>query len=145
MFFHEKAFKESISIPDMVSSESRTCLAWKGLKHTSRCPYTRQQPSTKKPQGFADQLLVNRGSTAGQQLLKSLFRSSIGLNRISFVRPSEERSRTLFSICWKARGRVVSWPDQPDGFSSYPAPPPLAAPTRPAHGVPGFWIRQVIH
>ena len=56
--------------------------------------------------------------------------------------------RTVFSIRWRAKGRVVSWPDRPNGAPSYPAPPrpaapPCAAPTRPARGVSGFWIRQV--
>ena len=60
--------------------------------------------------------LINRG-----------FRSSIGLNRISFVRASEETSRTVSSIRWGAKGRVVSWPPRPDrpvecpgfGFDKY--------------------------
>ena len=39
-------------------------------------------------------------------------------------------------------------PDRPNGVPSYPAPrcpvaPPCGAPTRPARGVSGFWIRQV--
>ena len=51
-------------------------------------------------------------------------------------------------IRWRARGRVVSWPDRPDGVPSYLAPPrlaatPCAAPTRPARSVSGFWIRLV--
>ena len=46
-------------------------------------------------------------------------------------------------------GGVVSWPDRPNGVPSYPAPPrpaapPCAASTRPARGVSGFWIRQVL-
>ena len=54
----------------------------------------------------------------------------------------------MSSIRWKARGRVVPGPDRPNGVPSYPAPPlpaapPCAAPTRPARGVSGFWVRQV--
>ena len=54
----------------------------------------------------------------------------------------------MFSIRWRARARVVFLPDRPDGVPSYPTPrcpvaPPCAAPTRPARGVSGFWIRQV--
>ena len=54
----------------------------------------------------------------------------------------------MSSIRWRARGRVVSWPDRPNGVPSYPAPPhlaapPCAAPSRPARSVSGFWIRQV--
>ena len=58
-------------------------------------------------------------------------------------------SRTVYSIRWKARGRVVSWPERPDGVPSHPAPPsfaasPCAIPTRLARSVSEFWIRQVI-
>ena len=38
--------------------------------------------------------LTNRGSTAGQMRVNRWFRSSIGLHRMSFVRSSEDTSRT---------------------------------------------------
>ena len=118
---YEKGLQRQIGVGTLVSSQERRGLA---------------VPST------------NRGSTAGQPLVNRGFSSSVGLHRISFVRASEETSRTVSSIRWRARGRVVSWPDRPDGVPSYPAPtplaaPPCAAPTRPARSVSGFWIRQV--
>ena len=84
--------------------------------------------------------MVNRWSTAG-------FVAPSVLHTNLTVRASEESFRTVFSIPWRARGRVVFGPDRPNGVPSYPAPPspaaPLcAAPTRPACGVSGFWIRQ---
>ena len=56
----------------------------------------------------------------------------------------------MSSIRWRARDRVVSWPDRPDGVPSYPAPRPLAAPlcavpTRPANSASGIWIRKVVN
>ena len=110
---HEKGSQRQIGVGTLVSSQERRALA---------------DP------------LINRGLTAGQPRVNRWFRSSIGLNRISFVRASEETSRTVSSIRWRARGRVVSWPDRPDGVPSYPAPapfaaPPCAAPTRPARCV----------
>ena len=65
------------------------------------------------------------------------------------VSPRRTYTTTVFSIRWRARRRVVSWPDRPNGVPSYPAPPRPAAPlcaaaTRPARGVSGFWIRQVV-
>ena len=38
----------------------------------------------------------------------------------------------MFSIRWRTRGRVVSWPDRPNGVLSYPAPPRPAQPFRRA-------------
>ena len=57
---------------------------------------------------------------------------------------------TVFSIRRRAKGRVISGPERPNGVPSYKAPPcpaspPCAAPTRPARGVSGFWIRQVVY
>ena len=65
-------------------------------------------------------------------------------------KPRAEPSAKLNVFRWRARGRVVSGPDRPNGVPSYPDPPrpaapPCAAPTRPARGVSGFWIRQVIY
>ena len=40
----------------------------------------------------------------------------------------------MVPIRWRARGRVVSWPDRPNGVPSYPAPP---RPDRPVV-CPGF-------
>ena len=118
---HEKGLQRQISDGPLVSSQERRAVA---------VP------------------LINRGSTAGHPLVNRGFCISIGFNRTSFVRGSEDASNTVSSIRWKTRGKVVSWPDRPDGDPSYPAPPPLAAPpcaapTRPARSVSVFWIRQV--
>ena len=82
--------------------------------------------------------MVNRG-----------FCSPFGFNYELDCSCSEETSRTVFSIRWRARRRVVPGPDRPNGVPSYPAPLrpaalPCAAPNRPARGVSGFWIRQVV-
>ena len=63
---------------------------------------------------------------------------------------SEQMCRTVSSIRWKAKGRVVSWPDRIDGVPSYPAPLPLAAPpctttNQTACSVSEFWVRQIFH
>ena len=50
-----------------------TCLAWEGLTETHRHRYTGQQPGTKSACGPADQLRINRGSTAGQLQVNSGF------------------------------------------------------------------------
>ena len=70
---------------------------------------------------------VRRPDSTGPWCVRVL--DSTGLHRIPFVRASEEMSRTVSSIRWRARGRVVSWPDRPDGVPSYPGPIP---PRRPA-------------
>ena len=69
------------------------------------------------------------------------------LSTISLVRAPEESLRTVFSICWGARGRVVSWPDRPNGVQCYPAPPlspPRRAPPRPERPVvcPGIGLNN---
>ena len=69
--------------------------------------YTGQQPGTKSAFRPGDKPVVNRG-----------FCSSVGLHTISLVRASEESFRTVFSICWRARGRLVPWPDRPNGAQS---------------------------
>ena len=60
----------------------------------------------------------------------------------------KKRSAQLFSMPRRARGSVVSWANRSVGVPSCPAQPrpaalPCAAPTRPARGMSGFWIRQV--
>ena len=57
-------------------------------------------------------------------------------------------SRQLNSMPWEARRTVDSWAARPVGVLLYPAPlrpaaPPHAAPSRPARGMFGFWIRYV--
>ena len=58
-------------------------------------------------------------------------------------------SRTVYSIRWRARGWVVSWPDRPNGVPSYAAPPPrrptVRRPDPTGRSVSGFWIRQVMN
>ena len=58
-------------------------------------------------------------------------------------------SGQLSSMPWKSRGSVVSWANLPVGVPSCSAPPytaalPLAALPRPARGMSGFWIRQIL-
>ena len=84
----------------------------------------------------ADKPVVNRG-----------FCSSIGLNRVSFVRSSRVTPRRLSSIVWGVRGAVFSLANSPVGVLCCPSPPgpavpPCAAPYRPARGTSGFWTRQ---
>ena len=123
---HEKGLQKQIGVGTLVSSQERRALFVLLINHGSA----------------ADKPVVNRWSTAG-------FVPPSVLNTNEIVRASEETFRTVFSIRWGARGWVVSWPDRPNGVPSFPAPPrpappPCAAPTRPARGVSGFWIRQVI-
>ena len=122
---HEKGLQRQIGVGTLVSSQERRAPAVPLINRLAT----------------AGQPLVNRGSTA-DFVPPSVY---IGFR---FVRASEETFRTVFSIRWRARGRVVSGPDRPNGVPSYPAPPrpaapPCSAPTRPARGVSGFWIRQV--
>ena len=87
-------------------------------------------------------LRTNRLSTAS-------FAPPSVLQRISFVRASEDTFRTVSSMPWKAQGAVVGlWANRPVGVPSYPVPPrpaapSCAAPPRPARGMSGFWTRQV--
>ena len=64
-----------------------------------------------------------------------------------FVLP-KSRSGHLFSMFCRARGTVVSCANKPVGVPSCrarsPSHPAVRRPTRPARGVSGFWIRQVI-
>ena len=51
---------------------------------------------------------------------------------------------------WGARRTFDTWVDRPVGVPLYEAPPrlaapPRAAPSRPARGMSGFWIRQVLN
>ena len=60
----------------------------------------------------------------------------------------KRRSGQVCSMAWRVRGTVVSWANRSVGVPSCPAlprpaAPPCAAPTRPARGMPGFWIRHV--
>ena len=75
--------------------------------------------------------------------------SGFWLRQVSFVRSSEKTFKTMFSIPWKASGKVVFKPGRPDEIPFYPAlpsfaTPPCAASTRPAHSVSEFWIRQTL-
>ena len=104
---------------------------------------TRNAPGASRAQNRRRPAALPGAPTRPARGMSGFWIRQVGLHRISFVRASEESSRTVFSIRWKARGRVVSWPDRPDGVPSYSAPPPLAAspcaaPTRVACSVSGF-------
>ena len=65
-----------------------------------------------------------------------------------FVLP-KRRPGQLSTVPWRARGTLVSWANRPVGPDlARPAPPrsalPSAAPPRPASGMSGFWIRQIV-
>ena len=114
----------------------------KGFTEANRHRYTSQQPGTKSGFRPAGKPVVNRLST-GRFVLPPIY---IGF--CLFVL-AKRRSGQLSSMPLRARGSVVSWANRPVDVPSCPAPsriaaPPCAAPPRPACGMSGFWIRQVI-
>ena len=104
---------------------------------THKRRYTGQQPRTKSGRRPADKPVINRR-----------FCSSIGLHRNLFLRASVCCSGLPPSMPWGARGAVVSPATRPVGILSCSAPhspaaAPCAAPSRPARGMSGLWIRHV--
>ena len=82
--------------------------------------------------------------------LNQTFCSSTDLHRISFVHASEETFRTVVfdALEGKRVGRLLGEPTRRRPVLPRPVPPrpaPLcAAPPRPARGMSGFWVRQVV-
>ena len=100
-----------------------------------------QQPRTKSGHCPADKSVINRLSTAGFVFT--------GLHRVSFVRPSSDTPKIiLFDRLEGTRvGGLLGGPTRRPGMRParpHLAVPPCAAPSRPARGMSGFWIRQVI-
>ena len=97
--------------------------------------YAGQQPGTKSGRGPADKPVVNR-----------TFCSSTGLNGISIVRASEESFRTVVfdALETKRVCRLLGESSRRRPAPSRPATPPRAAQPRPARGMSGFWIRQIV-
>ena len=88
--------------------------------------------------------LINRLQTTCQPLI--LFPHSVYIRFPLFVL-LERRSGDVSSMPWGVRGSLVSWANCSVGVLSCPRPRPAAppcAPTRPARGMSGFWIRQVV-
>ena len=65
----------------------------------------------------------------------------------NFFHVVEKEFRTVFSMRWRARGRIVLRPNRPDDMPCYSGPPCMAqscaAPTRLASVVSRFCVRQV--
>ena len=102
---HEKGLQRQIGDGTLVSSQERRALA---------VP------------------LINRGTIAGQPRVNRSFRSSIGLHRISFVRASEETSRTVFgSLEGKREGCLLAGSTRRRPVLPSPAPPRRPAVRRP--------------
>ena len=88
--------------------------------------------------------VVNRSSTGYRDPL-------FGLRKNSFALASEESIRTAAFDdleLWAEKGSIASWANRPVGGPSCPIPLSLAtslraAPTRPAHVMSEFWIRQI--
>ena len=131
---------------------SRTCRAWKGFAETERRRSTGRQPGTKSASRPAVKPVINRLSNGRcvppfpdmpcmrrvyRDLHRiSLVRASGYLHRISLVRASGESfNRLVFDAC--GSNCSVGVPARPR-----PAAPPCA-PTRPAHGISGFWNPQL--
>ena len=115
---------------------SRTCLAWKGFTETNRRRYTGQKPGTKSIRRPADKSRIHRGSI-GHFVPPAVY---IGFPLFVLLK---SRSGQLSSMPWRARETVVSWAKGPVGVPSYPAPFRPAAPPCAAHGMSGFWDRQL--
>ena len=91
----------------------------------------------------------SRGYTGHQPRINRPLCSSIGLHGISFVRASEETFRTvvLDAMGRKRDGCILG--DRTHRHPALPCPappaaPPCAAPSRPARGMSGFWVRQIM-
>ena len=71
-----------------------------------------------------------------------------GLHRISFVRASEYTSRTIVFGALREVGGYLVGARSASSRASRPAPPRFAPPCvallRPARGMSGFWIRQLL-
>ena len=111
---HEKGLQRQIGVGTLVRSQERRAIA---------VP------------------VINRGSTAG------FVPPAVYIGFPLFVLP-KSRSGQLSSMPRRARRTVDSWANRSVDVLSCPAPrrpvaPPCAAPTRPARGMSGFWIRQI--
>ena len=93
---------------------------------------------------------ISRGSTGYQPVVNRSLCSSIGLHRVSVVRVFEGTFRTvvLGALEGKRVGRFLGEPTRRRPVLTPPPPChtvlPCAALPRPARGMSGFWIRQVL-
>ena len=112
-----------------------------GFSETIKRRYVGQQPGTMSGHRPADTPLINRWSTAG------FVPPSVCIGIRVFVLP-ETCAGGFLSMVWRVTGTFVFWANRPVGVPSCPSPPrpaapPCTAPSRPACGMSGFWIRQV--
>ena len=120
----------------------------KGLQRQIRRLFTGQQPVTQNDRTPADKPRINRLLTANTQVANRGVCSSISLHRISFVRASEESSRTVVFDPLDGK-KVVSPGEQTRRRPNPPRPasPRLASsrpvPSRTACDMFGCWTRQV--
>ena len=111
----------------------------KVVTRTKKRRSTREQPGTKSGR-----------RPAHKPGVKCSLCSSIGLQKISFVRASDETFRTVVydALGGKREGYFLGGPTRrrpvlPRPASPRPAVPPCAAPPRHARGMSRFWNRQV--
>ena len=119
-------------------SVSRTCLARKGFTETKRRRSTGRQPGTKSASRPADKPVI----TAGQPLILFFRRFTWDFACSCFWRDVEA---TFLRCLGRYDGPLFPWRTvllAPNLARPCPAAPP-GAPTRPARGMSGFWIRQV--